>query len=178
MILLTALLMTFVAACGGSDDDVTLEEPTEDATESGDEDSEDESDEAEETDATEEPEEVEETEETEEAEDPEATDDPEASDGSEDAPRPGSDVELTGTFGGDPLLEGGCVWLDADDGNRYEVMWPEDMEADTNNIELMENGELVAEAGDQLTVQGQVTDEFASICQVGIMFQAESVSIE
>ena len=164
MIMLTALLLALVAACGESaDDDVVLDDPTEDATPEPDET----------------PEETPEPEPTEDADDeePEMSPSPEAEDGH--TPRPGSDMEITGVLGGDPSLEGGCVWVDADDGNRYEVMWPDGYEADRETGELQDaDGELVASGGDEVTVAGQVAEDMMSICQVGIIFQAESVTVE
>ena len=170
MILATALLLALVAACGETEPEVTIDEPTEDATEDPTEDA-----------PTEDPEEPDEPEPTEDPDEGDATEEPdvEATNEEDDEfePRPGSDMEITGTLGGDPMLEGGCTWVDGDDGNRYEVMWPEGYEADTDSGELSAGGEVVASSGDELTITGQVAEGMASTCQVGTIFEAEEVTV-
>lgn len=89
---------------------------------------------------------------------------------------PGEAQEITGTFGGDAELEGGCVWLDGDDGTRYEVQWPEGYEPAFDPVSLIgPDGEVVAEAGDELTVRGSADPDMMSFCQVGTMFSATDV---
>jgi len=172
ILLMTALLLALVAACGGSDEDVVIDEPGDEATEETAPDPEptEDPDEDQEPDDADGPDEADGTEEP----DVEATDE----NGDDFEPRPGSEMELTGTLGGDPSLEGGCVWLEADDGNRYEIMWPEGFEADTDSTELTSDGEVVASAGDELVVTGQVAEGMASICQVGTLFEADEVTVQ
>ncbi len=79
---------------------------------------------------------------------------------------------LTGTLEGDAQLEGGCVWLETPDG-RYEVLWPDDIKAETDPVQLVRDGEVVAEEGDEVVVEGHVEDDMVSVCQVGTIFTAE-----
>lgn len=88
---------------------------------------------------------------------------------------PDDEAALEGTLGGDPLLEGGCVWLDTDEG-RYEVAWPEGYEASADPIELRDpDGEVLAREGDALRVTGEVNREAFTICQVGPLWEADDV---
>lgn len=82
---------------------------------------------------------------------------------------------LEGTLGGDAQLEGGCAWLEAEDG-RYEVLYPNGYEIAFDPVRLLgPEGETVAEEGDALRVEGQVTKDRMSVCQVGTIFQATAV---
>jgi hypothetical protein len=84
-------------------------------------------------------------------------------------------VTLTGTFGGDAQLEGGCAWLDAA-GTRYEVQYPEGYTVEFDPLRLIgPDGEQVAADGEQLTVTGAVAEDMMSFCQVGTIFVATSV---
>lgn len=83
---------------------------------------------------------------------------------------------ITGVIGFD-AIEGGCAYVETDDGTRYEVIWPDGWELRGN--ELREpGGAVVAQAGDQVTVHGHEAEEVASICQIGPMFQATDVETE
>ncbi|GEM_PF-3702599 len=114
--------------------------------------------------------------------DPETTDAPDEEDDPEveATPQPDDDPgedegTLEGTLGGDPLLEGGCVWLDTDEG-RYEVAWPEGYDASADPIELRDpDGEVLAREGDGLRVTGEVNREAFTICQVGPLWEADEV---
>jgi ABC-type glycerol-3-phosphate transport system substrate-binding protein len=93
----------------------------------------------------------------------------------EPAPAPG-EVAITGAFGGDAQLEGGCAWLETAQG-RYEVIYPEGYEVQYEPLQLVgPNGEVVASAGDRLTVTGVEAPDMASFCQVGTIFEATSVA--
>lgn len=84
-------------------------------------------------------------------------------------------TELTGTLGGDDALEGGCAWIDGPDG-RYEVLYPEGYTVEFGPVRIVgPDGEVVAEQGDTVTVAGAPAEGMMSICQVGQMWQAESV---
>lgn len=92
-------------------------------------------------------------------------------------PDPDGDVgSISGTLGGDAQLEGGCAWVETSSG-RYEVVWPEGYEVAFDPVRLLRDGEVVAEAGDELTVRGSVDTDAVSICQVGPIFQATSVEV-
>lgn len=85
------------------------------------------------------------------------------------------ETTITGALAGDPELEGGCVWLETEEA-RYEVLWPDGWEADTDPIELRNpEGDVVAREGDELRVTGQQADDVATTCQVGTIFEASAV---
>lgn len=88
--------------------------------------------------------------------------------------REGTEV-LEGRLGGDAQLEGGCAWLDTEDG-RFEVLYPDGYEVAFDPVRLLDpEGQTVAEQGDALRVEGQVTEDRMSVCQVGTIFQATAV---
>ena len=85
-------------------------------------------------------------------------------------------VTLEGTLGGDAELEGGCTWLETDDG-RFEVMYPEGYEAAFDPLRLLgPDGETIAAEGETVRVEGTVGDDMVSACQVGTIFQATDVT--
>lgn len=85
---------------------------------------------------------------------------------------------ITGILAGDDI-EGGCVFVTADDGTNYEVIWPEGWDISFETMELRdETGELVAIGGDRLSVHGRMAEGQASICQVGPIFEAVEVEVE
>jgi hypothetical protein len=87
--------------------------------------------------------------------------------------------ELTGFLGADSI-EGGCAYLETEDGTRYEVIYPQGYEIDRSSATLRDpSGVVIASAGDVLTVRGEEASEMVSICQIGPIFQAsEVVSVE
>ncbi len=87
----------------------------------------------------------------------------------------GGETTITGELGGDAQLEGGCVWVEADDG-RYEVLWPQGWQADADPVELRNpDGDVVAREGDEVRVTGAEATDVATTCQVGTIFQASAV---
>jgi hypothetical protein len=90
--------------------------------------------------------------------------------------RPETDgAELTGTLGADDI-EGGCAYLEADDGTRYEVIYPDGWQVSAAPLELRDpEGEVVATGGDTVTVSGHEAADMVSICQIGPMFMADEV---
>ena len=87
--------------------------------------------------------------------------------------------ELTGFLGTDSI-EGGCTYLEANDGTRYEVIYPPGWTIDRSSATLRDpSGAVIATAGDVVTVRGHEATDMASICMIGPMFQAtEVVSVE
>ena len=94
-------------------------------------------------------------------------------------PVPGGTDELTGTLGADSV-EGGCPYLLAQDGQRYEVIYPEGWSVTAAPLQLTNpDGEVVATGGETITVNGSEAGDMASICMIGPIFNAdEVVSIE
>jgi hypothetical protein len=84
------------------------------------------------------------------------------------------DITITGLLGSDSI-EGGCPYLEADDGTRYQVLWPTGWELDSRGDLVDPSGEAVAGLGDEVTVRGRVADDMASICQIGPIFRASEV---
>lgn len=84
---------------------------------------------------------------------------------------------ITGTLAGDESLEGGCAWLDTADG-RYQVFWPDGYTVEFGPVRLLgPGGEVVAEAGQTLTVEGEPAADMMSVCQVGELWQATAVQV-
>jgi hypothetical protein len=90
--------------------------------------------------------------------------------------QPAPDGEsLVGVLGADSV-EGGCSYLQADDGTRYEVIYPDGWRVQMSPLQLLDpDGAVVAEGGDEVMVRGSVADDMASICQIGPIFQASQV---
>lgn len=85
-------------------------------------------------------------------------------------------VTLEGTLGGDAELEGGCAWLDTDEG-RFEVMYPAGYQVAFDPLRLLgPDGDTIAGEGEALRVEGTVGDDMVSACQVGTIFQATDVT--
>ncbi len=82
---------------------------------------------------------------------------------------------VSGVFASDSI-EGGCAYLEAADGTRYEVIYPEGWTLLRNPFRLQDpEGEIVASGGETITVRGQEATDMASICMVGPIFQATEV---
>ena len=83
--------------------------------------------------------------------------------------------ELTGALSEDSI-EGGCGYLESADGTRYEVIYPEGWELQLSPLQLISpEGDVVARAGDLVTVRGREASDMASICQIGPIFTASEV---
>jgi hypothetical protein len=90
---------------------------------------------------------------------------------------PEAEETITGQLGFEDI-EGGCVIVETDDGTRYEVQWPEGWEVNPATLELTDpDGQVVAEGGDTLTIEGRVFDG-GSTCQIGPIFEAVAVEVE
>jgi hypothetical protein len=86
---------------------------------------------------------------------------------------------LTGVLGADSI-EGGCTYLEAANGTRYEVIYPPGWALDRSSATLRDaTGAIIATAGDLVTVRGREATDMASTCQIGPIFQAtEVVSVD
>jgi hypothetical protein len=73
-------------------------------------------------------------------------------------------------------IEGGCAYLQAADGRRFEVIYPEGWAIDRAGAKLDGPSGEVVRAGESLTVKGSIARDRSSICQVGPIFEASSVS--
>lgn len=87
-------------------------------------------------------------------------------------------VTVSGVLGGSNL-EGGCVWLDAEDGTRYELIGGPSASVaidPANQVIADTTGTVIAEAGDAVEVTGTVDDGLATFCQVGENLVVDSIS--
>lgn len=83
--------------------------------------------------------------------------------------------ELTGTLGAD-VVEGGCAYVQAPDGTRYEVIYPDGWALERSPLLLRSpDGSVVARGGEEVSLRGALTTEVASICQIGPIFKATEV---
>lgn len=83
---------------------------------------------------------------------------------------------LTGTFNGDPVLEGGCSWLETDE-QRYQLVLPQGYQVDYAQLAIVApDGKTVAKAGDTIKVTGHEAPQQRSFCQVGTIFDVETIS--
>ena len=86
-----------------------------------------------------------------------------------------SAAQFEGVIGGDPTLEGGCVWLDTGD-ERYELQLPEGFTVDREAIAISgPDGTAFAE-GDEVTVVGDVVEDMMTVCQVGPVLDVADIS--
>jgi hypothetical protein len=83
---------------------------------------------------------------------------------------------VTGTLGFDDI-EGGCAFIEAPDGTRYEVVYPDGWTVDQAGAQLRGPDGQVADAGATVTVRGSVATDRSSICQIGPIFVANAVEI-
>jgi hypothetical protein len=75
-------------------------------------------------------------------------------------------------------IEGGCAFVEAADGTRYEVVYPEGWMLDMPKRELRTDDGQVVRAGEALTIRGTVASDRSSICQIGPIFIATDVELE
>lgn len=84
---------------------------------------------------------------------------------------------ITGRLGFEEI-EGGCAYLETDDGTRHQVIYPPGWEVMRSPIRLVSaQGETVAALGDSVTVRGMPATDMASTCQIGPIFRATEVEI-
>jgi hypothetical protein len=83
---------------------------------------------------------------------------------------------ITGRLGFDDI-EGGCAYLETDDGTKVEVIYPEGWAVDRATGMLSGPDGQHAAAGDIVTVRGSVATDRSSICQIGPIFVATEVTV-
>lgn len=82
----------------------------------------------------------------------------------------------TGTLGGSEI-EGGCVWLEAEDGTRYELVAAPGgtVAVDTANLSLLRSDGTVFEGGAPITLDAALDPEAMSFCQIGPILMVRDV---
>lgn len=85
-------------------------------------------------------------------------------------------MTVTGRLGFDDI-EGGCSFLETDEGTRYEVTYPDGWTIDRILAELRGPGGELAGAGVSVTVRGAIATDRSSICQIGPIFVATAVEL-
>jgi len=91
--------------------------------------------------------------------------------------RSGPGATVTGRLGFDDI-EGGCSFLETDEGTRYEVAYPDGWTLDRMRAELRGPGGQLARAGESVTVRGAIATDRSSICQIGPILVATDVEIQ
>ena len=72
-------------------------------------------------------------------------------------------------------IEGGCAYLLAADGQKYEIIPPDGWDLQKSPAAVVSpDGQVVAKAGDIITVHGAEAD-MMSICQIGPIIQATDI---
>jgi hypothetical protein len=91
-------------------------------------------------------------------------------------PTKGGAVTYAGVLASD-AIEGGCAYLQAPSGRKYEVLYPDGWDLRKAPLELIApDGRVVARAGDEVTVRGAEAD-MVSVCQIGPIIQATEVVV-
>ena len=89
---------------------------------------------------------------------------------------PPTSRSITGALTFDDI-EGGCSYVQTADGAKFEVIYPEGWTLDKAAAILRAPDGTVVRAGETLTIEGAVARDRSSICQVGPIFQASSVTV-
>jgi hypothetical protein len=73
-------------------------------------------------------------------------------------------------------IEGGCAYLQATDGRKLQVMYPEGWELRKAPLELIApDGSVHSKGGDPVSVNGSEAGDVATICQIGPVIRATEV---
>jgi hypothetical protein len=88
---------------------------------------------------------------------------------------PADDAVFAGILA-DDSIEGGYAYLQAADGRRFEVIYPDGWRLQRSPLELIApDGSVHSRAGDEVTVLGVEAGDIASICQIGPAIRATEV---
>jgi len=73
-------------------------------------------------------------------------------------------------------IEGGCVYLQAADGRKLQVLYPDGWTIRKQPLKLLApDGSVHGRGGDRVSVRGSEATDMASICQIGPIIQASEV---
>jgi hypothetical protein len=86
-------------------------------------------------------------------------------------------AEITGVLRGAPNMGALCIWLTDANGDRWEIIWPDQYEDAFEGDEavLLHDGEIVARGGDVITVTGATSRRYGTFCMVGVPYEATAV---
>ncbi|MFL5713232.1 MAG: hypothetical protein ACJ769_01085 [Chloroflexota bacterium] len=91
------------------------------------------------------------------------------------ASKPGVSADYSGILSMDEI-EGGCTYLQADDGRKLQVIYPAGWELRKSPLELIApDGSVHSKGGDRVSVNGSEAHDIATICQIGPVIQASEV---
>ncbi|MFL5710593.1 MAG: hypothetical protein ACJ77W_01765 [Chloroflexota bacterium] len=91
------------------------------------------------------------------------------------ASKPGVNADYSGILSMDEI-EGGCTYLQADDGRKLQVIYPAGWELRKSPLELIApDGSVHSKGGDRVSVNGSEAHDIATICQIGPVIQASEV---
>jgi hypothetical protein len=73
-------------------------------------------------------------------------------------------------------IEGGCPYLQAADGTKLEVLYPDGWQLQKSPLALIApDGSVHSKGGDRVSIRGAEATDMASICQIGPIIQATEV---
>jgi hypothetical protein len=73
-------------------------------------------------------------------------------------------------------VEGGCPFLDAPDGKKLQVIYPDGWQLDKSPLQLLApDGSIHAKAGDVVAIKGSEANDMATTCQIGPVIRATEV---
>ncbi len=73
-------------------------------------------------------------------------------------------------------IEGGCAYLQAADGKKLQVLYPDGWQLQKSPLALIAPDSSVhSKGGDRVSVRGAEAADMASICQIGPIIQATEV---
>ena len=73
-------------------------------------------------------------------------------------------------------IEGGCAYLQAADGRKLQVIYPDGWELKKTPLELVApDGSVHSKSGDLVAVKGSEATDIATICQIGPVIRATEV---
>ena len=73
-------------------------------------------------------------------------------------------------------IEGGCTYLQAADGRKLQVIYPEGWQLTKSPLALIApDGSVHSKGGDRVSVKGSEANDIATICQIGPVIRATEV---
>ena len=89
--------------------------------------------------------------------------------------KPGVTADYSGILSMD-TIEGGCPFLQADNGDKLQVIYPDGWQLNKSPLELVApDGSIHSKGGDVVSIKGSKSDEMVSICQIGPIIEATEV---